>query len=30
LAPVLQIGDEVYGKVNKDQLPDIIAKYRQL
>ena len=30
LAPVLQIGNEVYGKVNKDQLPDIIAKYRQL
>lgn len=30
LAPVLQMGDEVYGKVNKDQLPDIIAKYRQL
>ena len=30
LAPVLQVGDEVYGKVNKDQLPDIIAKYRQL
>ena len=30
LAPVLQVGDEVYGKVSKEQLPDIIAKYRNL
>jgi NADH-quinone oxidoreductase subunit E len=28
LAPVLMIGSEVYGKVTKDQLPEIIAKYR--
>ncbi|MDP2791401.1 MAG: NAD(P)H-dependent oxidoreductase subunit E [Rectinemataceae bacterium] len=30
LAPVIQVGDEVYGKVTKDQMPDIIAKYRNL
>ncbi len=30
LAPVLMMDDEVYGKVAKDQLPDIIAKYRKL
>ncbi len=30
LAPVITIGDDVYGKVTKDQLPDIIAKYRSL
>jgi NADH-quinone oxidoreductase subunit E len=30
LAPVLMIGNEVYGKVTKDQLPEIIAKYRNL
>ncbi len=29
LAPVLMVGNEVYGKVTKDQLPEIIAKYRQ-
>jgi NADH-quinone oxidoreductase subunit E len=29
LAPVLMIGKEVYGKVTKDQLPEIIAKYRK-
>lgn len=29
LAPVLMIGNDVYGKVTKDQLPEIIAKYRQ-
>jgi NADH-quinone oxidoreductase subunit E len=29
LAPVLMIGDEVYGKVTKNQMPDIIAKYRK-
>ncbi len=28
LAPVLMIGNEVYGKVTKEQLPEIIAKYR--
>jgi len=30
LAPVLMVGDEVYGKVTKDQLPGIIAKYRKI
>ena len=30
LAPVLMIGNEVYGKVTKDQLPEIIAKYRKV
>jgi NADH-quinone oxidoreductase subunit E len=30
LAPVLMIGNEVYGKVSKEQLPEIIAKYRNL
>jgi len=30
LAPVIMIDDEVYGKLTKDQLPDIIAKYRSL
>ncbi len=29
LAPVITIGNDVYGKVTPDQLPDIIAKYRQ-
>jgi NADH-quinone oxidoreductase subunit E len=28
LAPVITIGNDVYGKVTVDQLPDIIAKYR--
>jgi NADH-quinone oxidoreductase subunit E len=28
LAPVMMIDDEVYGKLTKDQLPSIIAKYR--
>lgn len=28
LAPVITIGNDVYGKVTPDQLPDIIAKYR--
>jgi NADH-quinone oxidoreductase subunit E len=28
LAPVLMIGNEVYGKVTKEQIPEIIAKYR--
>lgn len=30
LAPVIQVDNEVYGKVTKDQLPDIIVKYRNL
>ncbi len=29
LAPVLMIDKEVYGKVSKEQLPEIIAKYRK-
>jgi len=29
LAPVITIGNDVYGKVTADQLPDIIAKYRK-
>ena len=28
LAPVLMVGDEVYGKVTPEQLPEIIAKHR--
>ncbi len=28
LAPVLKIGDDVYGRLTKEQLPEIIAKYR--
>jgi len=24
------VGDEVYGKVGKEQVPEIIAKYRSL
>ena len=30
LAPVLMIGNEVFGKVTKDELPEIIAKYRAI
>ena len=30
LAPVMMVGDEVFGKVKKDDLPDIIAKYRDM
>ena len=30
LAPVLMVGNEVYGKVTKEQMPEIIAKYRAL
>lgn len=30
LAPVMQVGDEVFGKVEVEQLPGIIAKYRAL
>ncbi len=29
LAPVLMIDKEVYGKVSKEQLPEIIEKYRK-
>jgi NADH-quinone oxidoreductase subunit E len=28
LAPVLQVGNEVFGKVQKDQIAEIIAKFR--
>jgi NADH-quinone oxidoreductase subunit E len=28
LAPVIMMGNEVFGKVTKDQLPEIIAKFR--
>jgi len=28
LAPVLTVGSETYGKLNKDMLPEIIAKYQ--
>jgi NADH-quinone oxidoreductase subunit E len=28
LAPVLTVGGDTYGKVTKDQLPEIIAKYQ--
>ncbi len=28
LAPVLVVGEEVYGKLSKDQIPGIIAKYQ--
>ncbi|GAB1456482.1 MAG: NAD(P)H-dependent oxidoreductase subunit E [Spirochaetia bacterium] len=30
LAPVLMVGDDVYGKLNKDQVPEIIAKYKNI
>lgn len=29
LAPVVTVNGEVYGKVNKDRLPEIIAKHRE-
>jgi NADH-quinone oxidoreductase subunit E len=29
LAPVITVGTETYGKVTKDQLPEIIAKYQR-
>jgi NADH-quinone oxidoreductase subunit E len=29
LAPVIMVGNDVYGKVTKEQLPEIIAKYRK-
>jgi NADH-quinone oxidoreductase subunit E len=28
LAPVLVVNDEVYGKLKKDRLPEILAKHR--
>jgi NADH-quinone oxidoreductase subunit E len=28
LAPVMTIGEEVYGKLTKDKIPEIVAKYR--
>lgn len=28
LAPVLTVGDEVYGKITEDDVPDILAKYK--
>ncbi len=30
LAPVMMVGDEVFGKVTKEQVPEIIAKFRKL
>jgi len=30
LAPVMMIDDEVYGKVDPKNIPDIIAKYKEL
>lgn len=30
LAPVLMVGTEVFGKVKKDQMAEIIAKYKNL
>ncbi len=30
LAPVLMVGTEVYGKVKKEQMAEIIAKYRKI
>lgn len=29
LAPVITIGDDVYGRLTSDKIPDIVAKYRQ-
>lgn len=29
LAPVMVIGDEVFGKLTKDQLPEILAKFQE-
>lgn len=28
LAPLITVGDEVYGKLSNDDLPEILAKYR--
>jgi NADH-quinone oxidoreductase subunit E len=30
LAPVMTVGSDTYGKLTKDQVPEIIAKYRNL
>ncbi len=30
LAPVIKIGDDVYGRLTKDKLPEIVAKYKNL
>jgi NADH-quinone oxidoreductase subunit E len=30
LAPVITVGGDTYGKVTKDQLPEIIAKYQNV
>lgn len=30
LAPVLMVGDDVYGKLTKEQVPEIIAKYKNI
>jgi NADH-quinone oxidoreductase subunit E len=30
LSPVLTVGNDTYGKLTKDMLPDIIAKYRNV
>ena len=29
LAPVIVVDDEVYGKLTKDRLPEILAKYQE-
>jgi NADH-quinone oxidoreductase subunit E len=29
LAPVMVIGDEVFGKLTKEQLPEILAKFQE-
>jgi NADH-quinone oxidoreductase subunit E len=29
LAPVIIVGDEVYGKLTKDRLPEILSKYQE-
>jgi NADH:ubiquinone oxidoreductase subunit E len=30
LAPVVTVNDEVYGKVTKERLPEILAKHRDM
>ncbi len=30
LAPVMMVGDEVFGKLTKEQVPEIIAKFRNI
>jgi NADH-quinone oxidoreductase subunit E/NADP-reducing hydrogenase subunit HndA len=29
LAPIMTVGDEVYGRLTADQVPEILAKYRK-